>query len=509
MREYPLFKEMTPRLFLVALISSLAAMNSGYEGGYFSTVIVNQNFLADYGHAVQGTLDSKYQSSGSGLGMAGIMLGAILLGGPISEHFGRKWGLVSSSVISIVGAIIQSASVGKIWGFIIGRMINNMGAGIANAIVPIYLAECSPSSIRGGLTSFYQIMYTFGQFWAYLICFLTKGKNSKWSYLLVVVLQVVIPTIMCLLTPFLVESPRWLIQVGKKDQALHNLNKIYADHHDKPKIIEEWDLAYKLLTENTKKVTYLDLFTQKNLRRTLLSLAVPCFLNGQGLSFMSNYLVLFLVQMGLQDSVMILVILMSVLLVTNTFSLWGADRLGRRVILLTSSLIMGSSLYIVAGCSYYGDTKGSTRAALGFLFIWSIIYGMSWAPMAHITVGEIPSALLREKTLAITTFFSYGISLMISFVNPFMQNAGYGNLQGRIGFVYGSVSFLAFIYVYCFLPELKGLSLEATDILFERKTPTHKFQEEGKKIMQNDDDYVEVEKLVFREDSKTGLDANK
>lgn len=473
----------TPTMVWIAFSASLASMNAGYEGGYFSTILVNQHFLKDNGHYVVGAtklvLDSEYQSIGTGLGSAGTMLGAVFFT-PVGERFGRKWAIFASAVVSIIGAVMQCAASGHIWVFIIGKAINNMGSGIANAIVPVYLAECSPARVRGAISSFYQWFYTFGQLWAYLICYLTQNKASKWSYLTVVVCLIIIPTVLCISSVFLIESPRWLIQKGKLDKARSNFDKIFD-----PNDVMEFEV---MLQETDKKknntATYLDLFKGSNFRRTMLVIAVPCLLVGQGLSFMGSYLVLFLVQLGISDSVKILVIIMAVLLVTNTFSFYGADKFGRRPLLMISALIMGSSFFIVAAVGYYPVSSESTRqTCLAFLFIWCISYGCTWAPLAHITAGELPNSELREKSLSLATFFTFGITMMISFVNPFMQNVGYGNLQSRVAFVYGSISFFAAVYIYFLLPEVKKLPLNVIDTLFENKTSTSKFQSEGLKLV--------------------------
>lgn len=245
----------------------------------------------------------------------------------------------------------------------------------------------------------------------------------------------------------------------------------------------------------------------------MLVIAVPCLLVGQGLSFMASYLVLFLVQIGVANSLMMLVVIMAVLLVTNLFSFYGTDRFGRRPILMTSSLVMGCSFFIVAGVGYYGDgSYSSQQVCLAFLFIWCILYGCSWAPLAHITAGELPSADLREKSLSLATFLTFGISMMISFVNPFMQNPGYGNLQSRVGFVYGSISFFSFVYVYFLLPEVKELPLNVIDTLFDEKVATKDFQREGRRlvneILEHEDDPQEIHSILSSKEKDVAVNVN-
>lgn len=73
------------------------------------------------------------------------------------------------------------------------------------------------------------------------------------------------------------------------------------------------------------------------------------------------------------------------------------------------------------------------------------------------------------------TFSGFCVSIIVSFINPFMQDEGYGGLKGKVGFVYGSFSILAVIWCLIMLPETKGRSLEELDELFEKGVSTWKF----------------------------------
>lgn len=98
-----------------------------------------------------------------------------------------------------------------------------------------------------------------------------------------------------------------------------------------------------------------------------------------------------------------------------------------------------------------------------------------------IVTTESPTAQLREKTVSIATTVSFICVILVSYINPFVQESP-GNLGSRIGFVYGSFSFLAIFFVYFFVPELKSRSLEELDELFQAAIPAwkfHKYQAHG------------------------------
>lgn len=85
-----------------------------------------------------------------------------------------------------------------------------------------------------------------------------------------------------------------------------------------------------------------------------------------------------------------------------------------------------------------------------------------------IVCAEVPTLAVREKTVTVATFSGFSTSVLITFVSPFIQDAGYGNLQGKIAFVWGAGSVIAAVWAYFVLPELKGRTLEELDELFQK-----------------------------------------
>jgi MFS transporter, SP family, sugar:H+ symporter len=88
----------------------------------------------------------------------------------------------------------------------------------------------------------------------------------------------------------------------------------------------------------------------------------------------------------------------------------------------------------------------------------------------------MPTLQLREKTIMTGTFLGFCVSVLVTFINPFMQDEGYGNLGGRVGFIYGSFSVAAAVWCFFWLPETASRSLEEIDELFENKVSVFKFR---------------------------------
>lgn len=86
---------------------------------------------------------------------------------------------------------------------------------------------------------------------------------------------------------------------------------------------------------------------------------------------------------------------------------------------------------------------------------------------------EVSTTQLRERTIAIATLLGFTTSLLITYINPFVQNEP-GNLGAKVGMIYGSISLLALVFVFFFVPEMKGRSLEEIDELFHANIPAWK-----------------------------------
>jgi MFS transporter, SP family, sugar:H+ symporter len=92
-----------------------------------------------------------------------------------------------------------------------------------------------------------------------------------------------------------------------------------------------------------------------------------------------------------------------------------------------------------------------------------------------IVCAEVPTLAVREKTVTVGTFSGFAIGVLVTFVSPFIQDSGYGNLQGKIGFIWGGLSLVAAGWAFFFLPELKNRTLEELDELFQKRVGVFEF----------------------------------
>jgi SP family sugar:H+ symporter-like MFS transporter len=161
-----------------------------------------------------------------------------------------------------------------------------------------------------------------------------------------------------------------------------------------------------------------------------------------------------------------------------TLLFWAPDYVGRRPMLLIGSITMFITMYITAAVSGHDTTHTSDtrkQVAVGMLFIWAITYACTYQTLGFIAPAEIPTTKLRSKTAGVAYFVQQTGGLIVTFISPYMQNAGYGNMGPYIGFFFGAFSFMGIIFVYFCFPETKGASIEELDLFFEQRLPTREF----------------------------------
>ena len=131
-------------------------------------------------------------------------------------RFGRKPAIIAASLVFTAGAIIMGASPNKEV-LLIGRVVLGMGIGMASMCVPVYMAETSPEDIRGFLGASFQVMITFGQVTSALVDALFAKVSDGWKYDFGLA---GVPAVILLVGfVFCPESPRWLVQKGREDEA--------------------------------------------------------------------------------------------------------------------------------------------------------------------------------------------------------------------------------------------------------------------------------------------------
>lgn len=469
-----------------------------------------QRFIDDYG-VPQGPgqpyyLPSYWISVASGTPIAGWVLGCVL-SSEISRRFGRKPTIIVVCAIAIVGIVMQP-SIPNYWGVMAGRLFNSVSmgeyslpriraftkyvSGIESNCMPMFMSELAPARIRGTLVNFYQWWLMVGAVISSGIIYATSIHfQNQWAYktgesfhscltftesVIVMVVQLIIPIALLVGLFFLPESPRWLLLKGRRDEALQSLEYMRHGSATPDEVQTEltlMELALNEQIETHRATSYLDCLRGSNGRRTLVAAGLQSLQQVQGGSFINNYLVIFLNQIGIQDPLKIQVPNFGAQLGGATLAFYLTDKIGRRAMLLGGSFFMCVLMMTVSGLAASnpnGISGANAQGLIAAILLYAVFNCGAWGACMWTCTAEVPTSQLRERTISIATVTGFCVSLLVTYINPYVQNEP-GNLGPRVGFIYASTSVIAFAFVWAVVPEMKRRSLKELDEMFQSGVP--------------------------------------
>jgi MFS family permease len=230
-------------------------------------------------NSLQGGLTASIQ--------AGAFAGSLLTGAFLADRLGRRWTIILGSFIFTVGIAICTGA-NNIYALVAGRVINGLGNGCTAMMVPLWQSETMPKEIRGRVISLQQCVINFGILSSFLIQYGTSFIDSHASWRLAFGLQM-LPTTALMLVMFLMpESPRWLIQKSRIEEALQVLARVHSsgDTSDAYVLAEFEEIKATLEYERSlKKPNYFELlFSKAHGRRTFIGLGAQFFQQAVGIN---------------------------------------------------------------------------------------------------------------------------------------------------------------------------------------------------------------------------------
>ena len=358
-------------------------------------------------------------------------------------------------------------------------MIAGIGIGGTSALLPTYQSECAPRAIRGLLVAAYQWNIAFGQFIAAIAVNGTKDINGPACYRIPIAIQLIWGAI--ILAGFLVfpESPRWLITKGREEEAQRSLARIFATDVDSPQVAEEYaEIAANLHHERSMgKASFLDCFRNDESRtgfRMWTGIGVQAGGQLAGINFILYYGTTFFKNAGIHNAFTITIAVNLIHVGFTTIGMLLTDRVGRRGLLITGSVIICVTQLIVAitGTIIGDGNPAGQKVLVAFVCIFVAGFGLSYGPLCWVITSEVYPNAIRSKAMSLSTASNYLCAFGLAWGTPYLVDSGPGNagLGAKVFFIWSGVCVVLIFYSIFMVPETKGLSLEQIDILYRNSS---------------------------------------
>jgi sugar porter (SP) family MFS transporter len=268
------------------------------------------------------------------------------------------------------------------------------------------------------------------------------------------------------------ETPRYLIKKGDFDGALRSLarlRKLDPSHESIKQELDEIKANHDHELSIAGGAGYADVFKGRNGYRIFVGCGLQILQQLTGVNFIFYYGTSFFQSTGIKDAFLIGLITNLVNVVSTVPGMYLVERIGRRKLLLMGAIGMFICQYIVAIVGVTTDSTVSNKVLIAFVCFYIFFFASSWGPVCWVYTGELYPLKTRAKSLSISTAANWLLNFAIGYATPYLVDDGPGNanLKAKVFFLWGSCCLVCVFFVYFFVYETKGLSLEAIDEMFE------------------------------------------
>lgn len=429
-----------PLIVMVSVIAALGGLLFGYDTGIIGVALLG--------------LSKDFALSDS---LKQIVTGAIIFGaifgvfgtGAISDRIGRRWSIVLVGLIFTVGSVM-SAMAPTVAFLIVSRFVLGLSAGSATQIIPVYIAEVTPPASRGKLVVMFQFMVVFGILVAYLTGF-ALGDDWRLMFALGTIPAVVLMVGMLVLP----ESPRWLVNQQREQEALAILARVRMDRGKAEDEMEEIkDISAR------PEGSWADLFSPWIRPALVAGAGIAMFSQITGNNALLYYAPTILVQAGFGDNASVLASIGGIALVniSTILGIFLVDRIGRRKFLLW--MVPGSAVAMaIMALLFMGGMPESSSAQYLLIACMAIYMALncSFGVCLWLINAEVYPLFVRGKGASVGAFSHWSFDLLVTLTTLTLINA-----LGTSGafWLYALITCAAIVFIIRYVPETKGRSLE-------------------------------------------------
>ncbi|MDR2650733.1 MAG: D-xylose transporter XylE [Prevotellaceae bacterium] len=467
-------------ILCITLVATLGGLLFGYD-----TAVISGAEKGLEGFFLQSNADFQYSKFLHGITSASALIGCVIGGfmsGFFAQRLGRRNSLRFASILFFLSALgsyhpeflffeKDIPTSGLLVAFNLYRVLGGVGVGLASAIVPMYIAEIAPSRIRGTLVSCNQFAIIFGMLVVYFVNYLILGDHKNpfvdggtyivpdtwtilegWRYMFGS--EAYVAALFGFLLFLVPKTPRYLVMVQQEEKALSILTKINGKETAK-QILS--DIKATVREKNEKLFTY-------GVAVIVIGIFLSVFQQAIGINAVLYYAPrIFNDALGGGETGMSQTVIMGIVNISFTLlAIFTVDKWGRKPLLMVGSVGMAIGAFSIAVCDSIG-VKGIIPVTS--IIVYAAFFMMSWGPICWVLISEIFPNTIRGRAVAIAVAFQWIFNFIVSSTFPplydFSPMIAYG--------IYGIMCILAFVFVWKWVPETKGKTLEDMNKLWTKR----------------------------------------
>ena len=462
-------------LLKLTIVATLGGLLFGYDTAVISGTVssLESFFVLPFG------LDELSANARLGFVVSSALIGCIIggiSGGIISKKMGRKNGLILAAALFLLSAIgssmpemfikpIGEADHTFIYVFIVYRIIGGIGVGLASMLSPLYIAEIAPAKSRGKLVSMNQFAIIFGMLVVYFVnYYIARQGDDSWlntvGWRWMFASETIPATLFLLMLFFVPDTPRSLVLKSQPEKALDVLIKVNGVEEGK-KILA--DIQNTVVSHSGKLFSF-------GIAVIVIGLLLSIFQQFVGINVVLYYAPEIFKSMGSGTDTALLqtIIVGAVNLVFTVLAIMTVDKFGRKPLMIIGALGMAVSMFAL-GTTFFMESVGI--GALMFMLLYVASFAMSWGPVCWVLLSEIFPNKIRGRALAVAVAAQWISNYLVSWTFPMMDKNTYLVETFNHGFaywIYGIMGVLATLFVWKFVPETKGKTLEEIENIWKK-----------------------------------------
>ncbi|KAJ5965616.1 hypothetical protein N7481_012330 [Penicillium waksmanii] len=475
------------RGLLVAIncVAALSILFFGYDQGMMSGVNNSKDYIELMGFGYTEMVEGEPTP---------VVTNSLLQGGIVAVYYlGTLFGGLFGGWLGDRMGRIKTIAAGAIWA-ILARFINGIGTGILNAIVPVWATETAEHTSRGQFIAIEFTLNIFGVVMAYWLEFglsFIDGGNSAFQWRFPIAFQIIFLLILFGVVWFFPESPRWLVNVGREEEARYILQRLRGSSPEDRVRAEAEFLDIQAIAEMEKTVvhggghSYLSmLFGYKSGdlhigRRVQLVVWLQIMQEWVGIAGVTVYAptIFSIAGFDSRKSQWISGLNNVFYMFATLVCVFTLDRIGRRWTLYWGSVVQGIAMFLAGGFSRLainakadgdmGQASSYGAAAASMIFIFTSTFGATWLTVPWVYPAEIfPLAVRARGNAWGVVGWSIGNG-WLTLLCPVM----FGAIGEKTLYVFAASNVITIPMVWALYPESSQRTLEDMDLLFASPSP--------------------------------------